>query len=248
MEARRRLVQEQDRRLLRERLRGAFWLGLVFAMGGAALVLGSDFILHPTLGWGDALALSSGMFYAGYFLATQRARRTLDTLTYVWLVNCSGSSCPRTVALQYESGVEVARRDVKTGEIACLELGTVNYSLDRTFSGVFVGSNIAGSEKVRSETVLDYDDKSTSCTARYERWNQLMQSREKLDVKVAREYLADHYDSHLKNLNVLKEVVAQSHSYEYGNPPDESREGFWADYLVYRDFMKVRREKASYCT
>lgn len=88
--------------------------------------------------------------------------------------------------------------DIKTGEIACLELGTINYTLDRTFNGVFTGSNVAGSEKVRSETVLDYSDESTSCTARRKRWKQLTQSCGKLEVDTAKKYLADHYDSYLK--------------------------------------------------
>jgi drug/metabolite transporter (DMT)-like permease len=70
-----------------ERLRGMFWIGLVFTLGGAVIVLGSDFIRHPTFGLGDLLALASGAFYAGYFLVTQRGRRFLDTLSYVWLIN-----------------------------------------------------------------------------------------------------------------------------------------------------------------
>lgn len=87
--------------------------------------------------------------------------------------------------------------DVKTGEIACLELGAFNYSLDRTFNGVFTGSNLASNEKVRSETVFDYSDKSTSCTARRERWNQIFESNKGLlDIEAAKKFLADHYDSY----------------------------------------------------
>jgi drug/metabolite transporter (DMT)-like permease len=72
--------------LFRERLRGLFWAGLALTLTGAAAVLGSDFLRQMTLGWGDMLAICSGIFYAGYFLATQRGRQYLDTLSYIWIV------------------------------------------------------------------------------------------------------------------------------------------------------------------
>jgi drug/metabolite transporter (DMT)-like permease len=71
--------------VLREKLRGRFWIGLVLTLGGAILVMGSDFFLHPTFGLGDTLGFLSSFFYAGYFLSTQRGREHLDSLTYVWI-------------------------------------------------------------------------------------------------------------------------------------------------------------------
>jgi drug/metabolite transporter (DMT)-like permease len=71
--------------VLREKLPGRFWLGLALTLGGAVLVMGSDFFLHPAFGIGDILGLSSSIFYAGYFISTQRGREWLDPLTYVWL-------------------------------------------------------------------------------------------------------------------------------------------------------------------
>jgi drug/metabolite transporter (DMT)-like permease len=76
---------------LRERLIRSFWIGLGVSMGGAVIVLGGDYLLHPTLGLGDLLALVSGMFYGGYFLITQRGRKYMDTLSYVWMVNLSSA-------------------------------------------------------------------------------------------------------------------------------------------------------------
>ena len=73
--------------VFRQKLRGLFWVGLAFALGGAAIVLVSDFIRHPTIGLGDLLAMAAGVFYAGYFLVTERGRERLDTLSYVWLVD-----------------------------------------------------------------------------------------------------------------------------------------------------------------
>lgn len=73
--------------IFRQKLRGLFWLGLGLALGGAVIVLGSDFIRHPTIGLGDLLAMAAGVFYAGYFIVTERGRQKLDTLSYVWLVD-----------------------------------------------------------------------------------------------------------------------------------------------------------------
>ena len=73
--------------IFRQKLRGLFWVGLALSLGGAVIVLGSDFIRHPTIGLGDLLALSAGVFYAGYFIVTERGRKKLDTLSYIWLVD-----------------------------------------------------------------------------------------------------------------------------------------------------------------
>jgi drug/metabolite transporter (DMT)-like permease len=71
----------------KERLAGRFWLGLVVTLGGAAVVLGADMLLAPKMNFGNLLALFSSLFYAAYFLTTQRGRSVLDTLTYIWLVD-----------------------------------------------------------------------------------------------------------------------------------------------------------------
>jgi drug/metabolite transporter (DMT)-like permease len=76
--------------VFRERLSARFWTGLALTLSGALAVMGSDYLRHPTLGWGDTLAILSSLFYAGYFLATQRGRQYLDTLSYIWMVGvCS---------------------------------------------------------------------------------------------------------------------------------------------------------------
>ncbi len=71
--------------VFREKLHGRFWIGLALTLAGAVLVVGTDFLLHPVFGRGDTLALLSSLFYAGYYLTTQRGRQHLDPLTYVWL-------------------------------------------------------------------------------------------------------------------------------------------------------------------
>ncbi len=70
----------------RESLNRWFWLGLLLALAGAAVILGSDLITHPQLGMGDFLAFLSSFFYAGYFLVTQVARRSGSLWRYSWSI------------------------------------------------------------------------------------------------------------------------------------------------------------------
>jgi len=77
--------------IFREKLRGIFWFGLVIALTGAALVMGSDFLRHPTLGIGDLMASTAAIFYASYQLITQRGRKYIDPLRYMWLVGLSAT-------------------------------------------------------------------------------------------------------------------------------------------------------------
>jgi len=77
--------------VFRERLRGIFWVGLLLALAGAALVMGSDFLQHPTIGLGDLMASTAAIFYASYQLITQRGRKHIDPLRYTWLVGVSAT-------------------------------------------------------------------------------------------------------------------------------------------------------------
>ena len=77
--------------ILREKLRRSFWFGLIIALAGAALVMGSDFLLHPTLGLGDLMASAAAIFYASYQLTTQRGRKYIDPFRYIWLIGVSAT-------------------------------------------------------------------------------------------------------------------------------------------------------------
>lgn len=76
---------------LRERLSGRFWAGLALTLSGALVVLGSDYLRHPTFSLGDLLAILASLFYAGFYLVTQRGRQHLDTLPYVWIAGASST-------------------------------------------------------------------------------------------------------------------------------------------------------------
>jgi len=87
--------------------------------------------------------------------------------------------------------------DRKTNEIASLELGLKNVTLDRSSDGFFVGSNFPINEKLaKEETEFDLHDKGDSANARHARWLQLMeQNKGKIDVHAAQRFLADHFDA-----------------------------------------------------
>lgn len=77
--------------LFKEKLGLRYWIGLALALAGAAVVTG----FNPSAGFhlqsGDALAFIGALFYAGYLLNTQRARRNLSSLSYVWLVGVAAA-------------------------------------------------------------------------------------------------------------------------------------------------------------
>ena len=87
--------------------------------------------------------------------------------------------------------------DTRRGEIASLELGLKNVTLDRKTDGYFVGSNFPINPRLTTEeTDFPVDDPGVSANARRRRWEQLMaENKGKIDVKLAEVFLADHVDS-----------------------------------------------------
>jgi len=87
--------------------------------------------------------------------------------------------------------------DTRKGEIASLELGLKNVTLDRKTDGYFVGSNFPINPRLATEeTDFPVNDPGVSANARRRRWEQLMaENKGKIDVKLAEEFLADHVDS-----------------------------------------------------
>ena len=77
--------------ILKHRLTPAFWRGLGITLLGAALIMGTDFLLHPRFGVGDAMAIFTGFFYGGYFLFTERSRLHFDPVSHIWLVGIGAS-------------------------------------------------------------------------------------------------------------------------------------------------------------
>ena len=87
--------------------------------------------------------------------------------------------------------------DIRKNEIASLELGLKNVTLERKTDGYFAGSNFPINPKLAAEeTNFNLKDPSISANARHKRWAQLLeQNKGKIDVALAQEFLADHVDS-----------------------------------------------------
>jgi hypothetical protein len=87
--------------------------------------------------------------------------------------------------------------DIRKNEIASLELGLKNVTLERKTDGYFAGSNFPINPKLAAEeTNFNLKDPSISANARHKRWTQLLeQNKGKIDVALAQEFLADHVDS-----------------------------------------------------
>lgn len=88
--------------------------------------------------------------------------------------------------------------DRKTGEIASLEIGLRNVTLQRTRDGYFVGANFPVNEKLaREETDFPLNDPSVSPNARRKRWEQLMaEYRGRIDLEAGKRFLSDHFDAY----------------------------------------------------
>lgn len=77
----------------RERLGVRFWCGLVAVMVGATTVLGSTFLIRPDFVRGDFLAITSSFFYAGVYLITQRGRKHIATIPFLWVMMTTAAVC-----------------------------------------------------------------------------------------------------------------------------------------------------------
>jgi hypothetical protein len=87
--------------------------------------------------------------------------------------------------------------DTRKNEIASLELGLKNVTLERKTDGYFVGSNFPINPKLAAEeTDFALTDNANSANARHNRWELLMsENKGKIDVPMAEKFLADHVDS-----------------------------------------------------
>ena len=65
--------------LFRERIKKIYLAGLITALLGATLIVGASFQIRLEQVWGDVLALTASVFYAGYLLFVTHLRRDFST-------------------------------------------------------------------------------------------------------------------------------------------------------------------------
>jgi hypothetical protein len=87
--------------------------------------------------------------------------------------------------------------DLKTNEIAKLELGLKNHPSGRTSDGYFIGSNFASDAKlIAEETSFNAKDTGQSVFVRKARWEKLMaEYKGKINAESGRKFEEDHVDA-----------------------------------------------------
>ena len=87
--------------------------------------------------------------------------------------------------------------DLKTNEIARLELGLKNHRVWRTTDGYFIGSNFPLDEKlIAEETTFDPKDKTQGTLVRKARWETLMEENKgRINAELGKAFEADHVDA-----------------------------------------------------
>jgi drug/metabolite transporter (DMT)-like permease len=78
--------------VLRKRPQAAFWLGLLLALAGSAVILWADIGRLTQLGVGDVMALGAAACFAVYLLATERVRTSTSTLGFLRLAMISSTA------------------------------------------------------------------------------------------------------------------------------------------------------------
>jgi hypothetical protein len=115
--------------------------------------------------------------------------------------------------------------DTRTGEIACLELGLKYHSLEKKKNGYFAGSNVTTNTQIlRLETTATWDDIRDVSVSRRVRWNQLMKEHYgRIDASLARQMLADHYDTYLQKEQPGGRTICGHHELDDGSVPGTGR-------------------------
>ncbi len=89
-----------------------YWVGLLVTFMGAGLMINlQNFQINSLQGGGDLLGVLCGFTYGIYLILTSRTRSRMDSITYSWILACSGTvtlflvnlalgSLPQTLSLQ----------------------------------------------------------------------------------------------------------------------------------------------------
>lgn len=94
--------------------------------------------------------------------------------------------------------------DIKNNEIMRIELGLNFVNVERLTDGYFIGFNAAYDARIRNLECVNsgFDDIRRHQGARKVRLEQLMEEHKgKLNVEIAKEIIADHYDVYLGKIN-----------------------------------------------
>jgi drug/metabolite transporter (DMT)-like permease len=77
--------------VFRRRPQASFWLGLLMALSGSAVILWADVGKQAQFGVGDLMSLGAAACFAVYLLVTERIRETTGTLAFLRLAMLSST-------------------------------------------------------------------------------------------------------------------------------------------------------------
>lgn len=78
--------------LMGKRENWLYWVGLLVTFSGAGMMINiTHFQLNSQQGLGDLLGVFCGIIYAVYLILTNRIRDRIDSITYSWILACTGS-------------------------------------------------------------------------------------------------------------------------------------------------------------
>lgn len=77
--------------LFRKRLKIGFWIGLIVAIGGMLLLIRHDLSDNSAITVGALLGVGAAMFYGIFYLASERGRKLLNTLQFLFLSTLSSA-------------------------------------------------------------------------------------------------------------------------------------------------------------
>ena len=100
--------------------------------------------------------------------------------------------------------------DTNTNEIMRIELGLAFVNVERKKNGYFIGFNAPYDPRIRNLECVNsgFDDIRRHQGARKVRLDQLMElNKGKLNIEIAKEIIADHYDVYLNKTNLCSRTV-----------------------------------------
>jgi hypothetical protein len=170
----------QGQRILMDAMPGYIHSGDDFAINGAGLVY-TETTISQFKGFDEAGAPEFGRARKAAQYAT-----SIDDFVRIMTTDNNGG---------YANDWLVG--DLKTNEIARLELGLKNYRVWRASDGYFIGSNFASDPKlIAEETTFDPNDQTQSVLVRKKRWEELMAVyKGKINAELGKAFEADHVDA-----------------------------------------------------
>jgi len=77
--------------IFRYRLKTGFWIGLFIALGGMFLLIQRNISGDPAISIGALLGVGAGIFYGIFYLLSERGRKLLDTIQFLFISTVSSA-------------------------------------------------------------------------------------------------------------------------------------------------------------